>query len=241
MAEKKVLLFIVEGQSDEAALDGVLSHLLNNEKIRFHVVKGDITTIERRGNTSIKTLVNEQVRKFMTSYHLQPKDILQVVHLMDTDGAFVPESAIIEDSRISGFEYTRETITAPSKADALQRNIIKSNNMLRLARMGTTYKNIPYEAYYCSRNLEHVLHDIEGNCSPDEKLRLSDQFDEQYRDHPAAFLTFISSVPPAVPCCDYDDSWNYISQPEALHSLERGCNLHILLKRMLSISEVKEK
>ena len=240
MAEKKVLLFIVEGQSDEAALDGVLSRLLNNEKIRFHVVKGDITTSERQGNTSIKTLVNGQVRKFMTSYHLQPKDILQVVHLMDTDGVFVPESAIIEDREISRFEYTSTTITASSKDAVRRRNASKSNNMLQLARMGTTYKNIPYEAYYCSRNLEHVLHDIEGDCSPDEKLKLSDLFDEQYRDYPAAFLTFISSVPPAVPCCDYDDSWNYISQPDALHSLERGCNLHILLNRMLSTKVSKE-
>ena len=238
MAAKKVLLFIVEGQSDEAALDGVLSRLLSDKKIRFHVVRNDITTRERRGNVSIITLVNEQVMKFMTSYHLLPKDILQVVHLMDTDGAFVPESAIIEDSGISGFEYTRETITAPSKAAVRQRNATKSSNMLRLAHMGTTYRNIPYEAYYCSRNLEHVLHDIEENCSSDEKMRLSDLFDEQYKDSPAEFLTFISSVPPAVPCYDYDDSWNYISQPEALHSLERGCNLHILLNRMLSSSEL---
>lgn len=237
MAAKRVLLFIVEGRSDEAALDNVLSRLLSNEKIRFHIIKGDITTSERRGNISIKTLVNEQVRKFMTSYHLLPKDILQVVHLMDTDGAFVPESAIIEDSGISGFEYTRKTITAPSKDAVRRRNVTKSNNMLRLARMGTTYKNIPYEAYYCSRNLEHVLHDIEGDCSLDEKMRLSDLFDEQYKDSPAAFLTFISSVPPAVPCYDYGDSWNYISQPEAFHSLERGCNLHILLNRMLSTCE----
>ena len=138
MAAKKVLLFIVEGLSDEAALDGVLSRLLSNEKIRFHVVKGDITTSERRGSNSIKTLINEQVRKFMTSYHLQPKDILQVVHLMDTDGAFVPESAIIEDSGISEFKYTSATITAPSKDTVRRRNATKGNNMLWLARMVTT-------------------------------------------------------------------------------------------------------
>lgn len=233
MATRKVLLFIVEGQSDEAALEGVLSRLLNNKKIRFHVIKGDITTSERRGNTSIKTLVNDQVRKFMTQHHLQPKDILQVVHLMDTDGVFVPDSAIFEDSEVSGYKYTNATITASSRDAVLRRNATKSNNMLLLAHMGTTYKRIPYEAYYCSRNLEHVLYDIERDCTPDEKLKLSDQFDEQYRDIPAVFLSFISTVPPAVPCCDYDDSWNYIAQPGTLHSLERGCNLHILLQRIL--------
>ena len=234
MAARKVLLFVVEGQSDAAALEGVLSKLLSNEKIRFHVVGADITTKERRGATSVKTLVNDLVKKFMSAYRLQAQDLLQVVHLMDTDGAFIPESAILEDKAVDGFVYTTTTITAPNKEDVKKRNATKSGNMLLLAHMGSTYKKIPYEAYYCSRNLEHVLYDIEQDCSTREKLRLSDQFDEQYRDAPSDFLNFISSVPPAVPVCEYGDSWDYISKPGALRSLERGCNLHILLNRILS-------
>ena len=234
MAARKVLLFIVEGQSDAAALEGVLSKLLSNEKIRFHVVGADITTKQRRGSISVKTLVNDLVKKFMTSYRLQAQDLLQVVHLMDTDGAFVPESAILEDSTVAGFVYTTTTITAPSEDDVKKRNATKSSNMLLLAHMGTTYKKIPYEAYYCSRNLEHVLYDIEKDCSTWEKLKLSDQFDDQYRDSPADFLSFISTVPPAVPAGEYGESWDYISKPGELRSLERGCNLHILLNRLLS-------
>ena len=234
MAARKVLLFIVEGQSDAAALEGILAKLLSNEKIRFHVVGADVTTQERRGTTSVKTMVNDLIRKFVTSYRLQPKDLLQVVHLMDTDGAFVPESAILEDSSASGFQYTTTTITAPAKDDVRKRNATKSKNMLLLATMGTTYKSIPYEAYYCSRNLEHVLFGIEKDCTTREKLKLSDQFDEQYRDTPTDFLNFISTVPPAVPANEYVDSWNYISKQGELHSLERGCNLHILLRKILS-------
>lgn len=226
-------MFIVEGQSDAAALEGVLSQLLSNEKIRFHVIGADITTKERRGFASVKTLVNDLVKKFMTSYRLQVRDLLQVVHLMDTDGAFVPESAILEDKKAAGFVYTTTTITAPRKEDVRSRNVTKSNNMLHLAHMGTTYRKIPYEAYYCSRNLEHVLYDIERDCSTREKLKLADQFDEQYQDAPADFLNFISTVPPAVPASEYAESWAYISKPGELRSLQRGCNLHILLHKIL--------
>ena len=59
MAARKVLLFIVEGQSDAAALEGVLAKLLSNEKIRFHVVGADVTTQERRGTSSVKTMDND--------------------------------------------------------------------------------------------------------------------------------------------------------------------------------------
>jgi len=159
--------------------------------------------------------------------------LLQVVHLMDTDGTFVPESAILEDSSASGFQYTTTTITAPTKDSVRKRNATKSRNKLLLATMGTTYKSIPYEAYYCSRNLEHVLFDIEKDCTTREKLKLADQFDEKYRDTPTDFLNFISTVPPAVPANEYVDSWNYITKQGELHSLKRGCNLHILLHKIL--------
>ena len=234
MAARKVLLFIVEGQSDAAALEGVLDKLLSNEEIRFHVVGSDVTTQERRGTTSVKTMVNDLVRKFVTFYRLRPKDLLQVVHLMDTDGAFVPESAILEDDSANRYQYTTTTITASAKDEVRKRNATKSRNMLFLATMGTTYERIPYEAYYCSRNLEHVLYDIEKDCTTREKLKLSDQFDEQYRDTPTDFLNFISAVPPAVPVSEYIDSWDYISKQGELHSLERGCNLHILLHKILN-------
>lgn len=234
MIKKKVLLFIVEGRTDEAALQGVLSELLTDKKIRFHVIGADITTSERRGTASVKTMVNDLVRKFVNTYRLQPSDVMQVAHLMDTDGAFVPDTAITEDKTACGFEYTRDRITAASAADVIHRNKIKSMNMLLLAHMGKTYKKIPYEAYFCSRNLEHALYGIEGNCTAREKINLSDRFDEQYRNTPSAFLRFISTVPPAVPCNAYVESWNYISDSNTLHSLERGCNLHVLLSRILN-------
>ena len=51
---------------------------------------------------------------------------------------------------------------------------------------------------------------------------------------PTDFLNYISAVPPAVPVSEYIDSWDYISKQEVLRPLERGCNQHILSRKILS-------
>lgn len=41
--EKKVVLFIVEGPSDEAALGSVMKEYFSSDEVQFVVVHGDIT------------------------------------------------------------------------------------------------------------------------------------------------------------------------------------------------------
>ena len=43
MNEKKVILFIVEGPSDRAALGPIMEEYFNSEDIKFLIVHGDIT------------------------------------------------------------------------------------------------------------------------------------------------------------------------------------------------------
>ena len=43
MREKKVVLFIVEGPSDEAALGSVMKEYFSSDEVQFVVVHGDIT------------------------------------------------------------------------------------------------------------------------------------------------------------------------------------------------------
>lgn len=42
MSEKKVVVLIVEGPSEEAALGSILKEFFSNEEIQFLVVHGDI-------------------------------------------------------------------------------------------------------------------------------------------------------------------------------------------------------
>lgn len=231
---RKVLLFLVEGASDAAALENVMQRLLVPAKIRFHALRADITTFRQPAGRSIKTAVGDVVRQFMNVYRLRAQDVALVAHLMDTDGAFVPASAVHGDSRLPGFRYTETDITGPTIQAVLDRNSIKARQMLILAGMVQTCGKIPYRALFCSRNLEHVLHNISRECTAEEKMQLADQFYDRFDEAPQGFIEFISTVPPAVPVDDFDESWRYISAPDSLHSLQRGCNIHILLESLLS-------
>jgi len=64
---KKVVLFIVEGPTDETTLKPLLKKIINDKKIFFKIVRGDITSqrgIYRRNainkvNTLIEDALNE--------------------------------------------------------------------------------------------------------------------------------------------------------------------------------------
>lgn len=45
---RKVVLFIVEGPSDEAALGGIFTKIFNNAAVKFDVIHGDVTHIVPR-------------------------------------------------------------------------------------------------------------------------------------------------------------------------------------------------
>ena len=42
--EKKVIVFIVEGMSEEAALGTIMKEFFVNEQVQFFIVHGDITS-----------------------------------------------------------------------------------------------------------------------------------------------------------------------------------------------------
>ena len=47
MAKKKIMLFIVEGPTDETALSTVLNRIFSSESVKFQVVHGDVLTQNR--------------------------------------------------------------------------------------------------------------------------------------------------------------------------------------------------
>lgn len=49
----------------------------------------------------------------------------------------------------------------------------------------------PYEIYYFSRNLEHVLHNISEDLSDEEKEDLAFETAMRYRETPEDFLKFL--------------------------------------------------
>ena len=228
MAKKKILLFIVEGPTDETSLSTVLSRIFSSDEIKFHVVHGDVLTRNFAGTDGIKKAVYAQIKSFCDRswgiYNL--KDICRVVHLTDTDGVFVTDEAVIKED-IKGKKYpfyTDSQILTPKPANIIDRNVRKSSNIAKLSSIGRI-GGIPYSFYYFSCNLDHVLHG-RNNLSEAEKIVCSRDFDLKYADDPNAFIRFMKDESFAVQGA-YQETWTFIKQ--GVHSLERHSNFGIEL------------
>lgn len=226
MAKKKIMLFIVEGPTDETSLSTVLSRIFSSDTVRFQVVHGDVLTKDFVASDKIIAAVNEQIKLFRGSVY-KPGDFCKVVHLADTDGVFIPEGAVIKEEAAEERQYpfyTDTKILAPEPANIIDRNVRKSSNIAKLSSIGRI-GGIPYSLYYFSCNLDHVLHG-RNNLSEAEKIACSRAFDLQYADAPNAFIRFMKDESFAVQGT-YQETWTFIKQ--GVHSLERHSNFGIEL------------
>lgn len=95
MAKKKVMLFIVEGPTDETSLSTVLNRIFSSATVKFQVIHGDILTRDFTSSDKIVVAVWAQVKEFMGSIY-RKSDICRIVHLTDMDGVFIPDDAVVE-------------------------------------------------------------------------------------------------------------------------------------------------
>ena len=222
---KKVVLFIVEGPSDETALSTVLYRIFSNDQTRFFVVHGDVFTKKDVSPNKIVIEVGAQIKKFMDTYHFNKSDIKQVIHLTDTDGVFIPETAIAEEC-VEGKKYpyyAESCILTPNPRGIIFLNVQKCQNLQRFVATGQVC-NIPYRLYYFSCNLDHVLYN-QINLSDSEKQLMAENFDEQYADNAEAFIRFVRDSDFSVGG-SYIDSWKFIET--GINSLQRYTNLGLL-------------
>lgn len=85
----------MEGINDKTSLALCLSKLIKNEEIRFEITDGDITTKFGTSSANIASKIGDIVKKHSGRIFKQ-SDYLEVVHLIDTDGAFIPDENIVE-------------------------------------------------------------------------------------------------------------------------------------------------
>ena len=106
MAEKKVVLVVVEGQSDKAAFGTIFEEYFENDQVQFYVVKGDITTQDYIEIDQIVKKINDILVMLKSRYGYSfdvdstdsedaaTSDYLRIIHITDTDGVFVPETLV---------------------------------------------------------------------------------------------------------------------------------------------------
>lgn len=222
---KKIILLVVEGITEDISLRGILSELFNDKKIEFCLVRTDITTREDIKPNNIKKELGSIVKNFL-GRTFRVTDLQEVIHLVDTDGVYIPETNIEEDITLNNFVYSIDRIKAKDINKVIERNETKKANLEVLISTNEVLKKIPYKVYYLSQNLEHFFHD-KLNCSREEKNKLAQLLEDRYIEDLESFLIFVRDSKLKSPD-DYSDSWDYIKK--STNSLSRCSNIHIFLK-----------
>lgn len=234
MGQKKIVLFLVEGKSDDVALGSIMKRLYNEHKVRFRYIRTDITSDDNVLVKEIEDKVFEIVEQYRERNSLEKDDIVKVIQLSDTDGAFV-NAKYIKESECGKTIYYEEWIEAKDKSRLIARNMKKTQKINILRKIERLKEIYDYNIFFMSRNLEHVLFDKCEELSDDEKEDLSDSFAEKYKGKEEEFISFIGNEDIAV-SGDYNQSWKYIQEKN--HSLKRGSNLHLLFQIMVPDEEL---
>ena len=228
MSKKKVVLFLVEGITDKIALGLILSRLVENEQVHFELTDGDLTGQDDVTASNIKTKVWQHVKNFLEKKRYRKQDLQQVIHLIDTDGAFVPDTAVVSttDSE-EKTHYSQKNIFAKNCQAIKKRNRLKRDSVSCL-HTTTKIAGVPYQIFYFSRNLEHALHNQIEELTTRQKQNLSEAFEDDYCENLEGFVQLLRSEEIMIPG-DYQESWEFIKQD--LNSLMRGSNFSIFFER----------
>lgn len=225
MKTKKVILFIVEGVTDKTSLGGIIDKLVSSNLIRFYITGGDITSDRLSNSSNAVKKVNEQIKSFLVNQPgIEKKDLIQIVHLIDMDGAYIDNEQIqVED--VEEFVYTELAIIANSVERVIERNNGKQQIINRLS-LCPKISGIPYSMYYFSCNLEHVLHN-DINLADGLKMEYAERFSDSYYKNEATFVDFIRDEQFAVKG-DYKETWGFIKLNG--NSLKRYSNFHLFFE-----------
>ena len=225
VARKKILFVIVEGPSDEEALGLLLSRIYTTREIFVKIMHGDITTQKGVNPSNILSKIGNVVKAYAKTEKFGKRDFAGIIHIVDTDGAYIPDTSIVKDAEAVKTLYAGTEIRTEHPNNIMQRNNQK-RSILNLLCTCPEIWGLPYQIFYMSCNLDHVLHNKQ-NSTDEEKKTDAFAFAKAYRDKIPEFIKFISDSPFSV-CTSYDDSWRYIK--EGLHSLERHTNLGLCFK-----------
>ena len=206
---KKVVLFLVEGASDLTSLE-FIDNINTNETIKFQITSGDVTSKLNITPQNCREEINKILLSFLERSKLRKTDIIKIIHILDIDGVYIPEINIIEDKNIKKFLYTINGIVAPSKENVQKRNESKKQIVEKLL-VTSKINSIPYEMYYMSCNLEHVLHDKLEDISEDEKKELANKFADRFYEKEIEFIEFINNKDFKV-LGDYKTTWDFIKK-----------------------------
>lgn len=225
VACKKVVLVIVEGPTDEDALGIVLKQYFDksSQNVLVEVMHCDITTEWSGYPQNIRERITGVVKRNAKRNKYKKEHYSQIIHIVDTDGAFIDQKYVVEDASVDKVNYSLTNIICKDRKSIINRNKQKSSNLQSLLCIKTIWSIIPYNVYYMSCNLDHVLHNLQ-NSSDEDKESNAHMFAKKYKNDLIGFLDFISKSDFSVNG-KYKETWDYIQKE--LNSLNRYTNLQL--------------
>ena len=224
MIEKKVIVVVVEGPSEETAIGGILNDFFSSNKIQFRVVRGDITSEKGIKKTDIKNKVKSLVDDLKNKYGYKDADFFMIIHITDTDGVFTTNC--IKTGEKKGVQYFEDHIECQNVTEIKKRNERKADNLHKLWSSKPCINKIPYYIYYNSCNLEHVLYGKLRDFSDEEKEEMAYAFADKYDGKLKEFIELISGKDVAAPGNTYKETWEFIEKDG--NSLKRHSNMYLI-------------
>lgn len=185
-----------------------------------------ILTRKKVKPSNIVSKIGTAIKRYAKSQHFTNKHFAEIIHIVDMDGAYIPDDHIVEDKTLDDHVYSTTEIRTAKRKDIVERNNLKRNNIDKLCSCKEIW-SIPYSVYYMSCNLDHVLYG-KLNSTDEEKENDAYQFAKKYKNDTEGFLEYITESDFSV-MSEYKESWEFIKQ--GLHSLERYTNLGVKLKK----------
>lgn len=227
ITKRKVVLILVEGASDKKALS-LIETFYKSKNLKVYTTEGDITSNGTTTITNCTEVLKGIVKHFREDKKLEKDDIVEVIHIIDTDGAFIPDGCIVVDKTLVDFHYTLDCIKANNKRKVKNRNDRKIEIIKELLNTKKIDKTIKYRMFYMSCNLDHVLHN-EINLDNTLKVEKAFEFRRKFNKNKSGFIEFFNSSE-----CkangNYKVTWDFIQQRK--NSLKRYNNWWIFLNEL---------
>lgn len=231
--KKKAVIVVVEGKTDKNALGTIFQEYFSDNNLQFIIIGGDITTKNFASLDNIVSRLNNKVIETMDKYGYEASDIEEILHIVDTDGVFIPDDKVVENTALDSIHYFEDHIETNNVRGTIERNKCKAEILQKLyltpsiCKAISDGKGIRYRVFYNSCNLEHVLHGRLENFTAEEKELLADEFAEKYEDNLDAFIEFIKGNDIA-PSGLYKQTWSFIEKDT--NSLKRYTNMGIIFE-----------